>query len=146
MPSRQRVALYLVLGTLWASGCAWLVLDQFFAGVTQFGRTAHPWAGPMLLLHGVVALFALYLLGWVTARHVLRWWPSGLRRLSGGFLTAFLALLNVSGFALFFLSDDRWQHLAASFHDVLGVTVTVLGIQHWFFTRHRDIRSAASRP
>ncbi len=146
MPSRQRASLYLVLGTLWASGCGWLVLDQFFAGATQFGRTPHPWAGPLLLLHGVLALLGLYLLGWVTARHVLRWWPAGRRRLSGGVLAAFLALLSLSGFALFFLSDDRWQHLAASSHDVLGVAVTVFGVQHWFFARHRDIRSAASRP
>ena len=57
-----------------------------------------------------------------------------------------LALLVVSGFALFFLSDDRWLRSVALFHDALGLIVTVFGIQHWFTAKRRDIRSAASRP
>jgi hypothetical protein len=69
-----------------------------------------------------------------------------LRRLSGGTLAAFLMLLIVSGFALFFVSDDRWQHLMAAAHDLLGLGVTVFAIQHWIFARRRDMRSAASRP
>lgn len=146
MPGRQRVAIYIVLGGLWASGCLWLLLDEFFARSGQFGTTPHPWQPPILLLHGIVAIVGMYLLGWVTARHVLRWWPGRLRRLSGSTLAAFLALLVVSGFALFFLSDDRWLRIAALAHDALGLGVTVFGIQHWFFARRRDIRRAASRP
>ena len=146
MPTRQRAAIYVVLGVLWASGCLWLLLDQFFGRPGQFGTTPHPWQPGILLIHGIVAIVAMYLLGWVTARHVLRWWPGRLRRLSGGTLAAFLVLLVVSGFALFFVSDDRWQRGAALTHDVLGLGVTVFGIQHWFFARRRDMRSAASRP
>jgi hypothetical protein len=100
----------------------------------------------VLLLHGVAAIVATYLFGWITARHVLRWWPARRRRLSGATLAAFLAALSVSGFALFFLTDDRWQRGAAVSHDVLGVAVTVFAIQHWFFASGRDMRSAASRP
>jgi hypothetical protein len=146
MPSRQRAAIYVVLGGLWLSGCLWLMLDQFFARPGQFGPMPHPWQPAVLLIHGVVAIFGMYLLGWVTARHVLRLWPGRLRRMSGAALTAFLVLLVVSGFALFFVSDDRWQRAAALSHDALGLLVTVFGIQHWFFARRRDMRSAASRP
>jgi hypothetical protein len=146
MPGRQRSAIYLILGLLWLSGCLWLLLDQFFARPGQFGPTPHPWQPPLLLLHGVVAIAGMYLLGWVSARHVLRWWPGRLRRWSGATLATFLVLLVVSGFALFFVSEDRWQRVAALSHDVLGVGVTVFGIQHWFFARRRDMRSAASRP
>ncbi len=146
MPSRQRAAIYLVLGGLWLSGCLWLVLDQFFARPGQFGPMPHPWQPAILLVHGIVAIFGMYLLGWVTARHVLKWWPGRLRRLSGATLATFLALLVVTGFALFFVSDDRWQRAAATFHDVLGLAVTGFGIQHWFFARRRDMRRAASRP
>ena len=144
--TRQRLAIFIVLGGLWASGCLWLVLDQFFARPGAFGPTPHPWQPALLLIHGVVAIFGMYLLGWVTARHVVRWWPGRLRRLSGATLMGFLALLAVSGFALFFVTDDRWQRIAALSHDVLGIGVTVFGIQHWFFARRRDMRSAASRP
>ncbi len=146
MPLRKRTAIFLVLGGLWLTGCLWLVLDQFFTRRGQFGPLAHPWQAPLLLLHGILAIAAMYLLGWVSARHVLRWWPGGLRRVSGATLSVFLMLLVASGFALFFLSDDRWQHGAAVTHDVLGIGVTAAGIQHWFFARQRDIRRAASRP
>jgi hypothetical protein len=146
MPVRRRLAIYLVLGTLWLSGCVWLALDQFFQTKGPFGMLAHPWQPTLLLAHGILAIVSMYLLGWVGARHVLRWWPVRLRRLSGGTLAAFLTLLIISGFALFFVSDDRWQHLTASAHDLLGLGVTVFAIQHWIFARRRDMRSAASRP
>ena len=146
MPARQRLAVFSILGGLWITGCLWLMLDQFFARPGTFGPMPHPWQPALLLVHGVVAIVGMYLLGWVTARHVVRWWPGRLRRLSGATLSAFLLLLVVSGFALFFLSDDRWQHLAALSHDFLGVGVTVFGIQHWFFASRRDMRKAASRP
>jgi hypothetical protein len=146
MPNRQRAAIYSVLGGLWLSGCLWLMLDQFFARRGQFGPMPHPWQPAILMIHGVVAIIGMYLLGWVTARHVLNLWPGRLRRVSGAALAAFLALLVVSGFALFFMSDDRWQRAAALSHDALGLLVTLFGIQHWFFARRRDMRSAASRP
>jgi uncharacterized membrane protein len=146
MPARKRLAIYLVLGSLWLSGCVWLALDEFFESRGQFGMTPHPWAPAILLVHGIVAILSMYLLGWVTARHVLRWWPGRLRRLSGGVLAVFFVFLSLSGFALFFVSDDRWQHLAATAHDALGLGITVFAIQHWFFARRRDMRRAASRP
>ena len=142
MPERQRLAIYLVLGTLWLSGCLWLCLDRFFARRGEFGMTPHPWQPAILLLHGVIAILSMYLLGWITARHALRWWPGRRRRLSGATLGAFLALLAVSGFALFFLSDDQWQHAAASTHDALGLGVTVFGIHHWLFAKRRSTRDA----
>jgi hypothetical protein len=146
MPAGRRLAIYLVMGALWFSGCAWLVLDQFFESKGQFGMQPHPWERAILLAHGIIAILTMYLLGWVTARHVLRWWPGRLRRLSGGVLAAFFVLLSVSGFALFFVSDDRWQRSAAVAHDALGLGVTLFALQHWIFARRRDIRSAASRP
>ena len=146
MPGQQRAAIYCVLGGLWLSGCVWLVLDQFFSRPGPFGVTPHPWQPGLLLIHGIIAIAGMYLLGWVTARHVVRWWPGRVRRVSGTLLAGFLGLLVISGFALFFVSDDRGQRIASLSHDVLGVGVTVFGIQHWFFARRRDMRSAASRP
>lgn len=146
MPARKRLAIYSIFGALWLSGIAWLVLDRFFESRGPFGTTPHPWQPAILLIHGVIAILSLYLLGWVTARHVLRWWPGRLRRVSGATLAVLFALLAVSGFALFFTSDDRWQHLAAIAHDALGIGITGFVIQHWFFARRRDMRSAASRP
>jgi hypothetical protein len=137
MPGRRRVAIYLVFGGLWITGCWWLSLDLLVAKRGPFGAAPHPLEPPLLLIHGVAAVLGMYVLGWISARHVLRWWPGGLRRLSGGGLAAMLGLLVVSGFALFFLSDDEWQHSAAVVHEVLGVAVTLFAVQHWFFRGRR---------
>lgn len=146
MPGRQRLAVYVILGLLWLSGGVWLLLDQFFQRQGEFGAMQNPWQPPLLLVHGIVAIGSMYLLGWISARHVLRWWPSRLRRLSGSLLASLLTILVLSGFALFFLTDDRWQHASVVAHDVIGIAITAFAVQHWFFARRRDMRSAASRP
>jgi hypothetical protein len=133
MSRRLRLCVFLLVGVLWLSGCLWLGLDQLFTKRGPFGATPHPWEPPTLLVHGVAAILSMFLFGWISARHVLRWWPGGMRRVSGGTLAAFLAVLTVTGFALFFLTDDASQRAAAVTHEVLGVAVTVSAIQHWFF-------------
>src|SRR5271155_2812168 len=97
MSKRQRLAVFLIAGGLWLSGCVWLCLDQLFATRGQFGVTPHPWEPPILLVHGLTAILSMYLFGWIGARHVLRWWHVGLRRVSGGTLAAFLSILILSG-------------------------------------------------
>jgi hypothetical protein len=86
-------------------------------------------------MHGIIAILSMYLFGWITARHVMRWWPAGMRRVSGGGLAAFIAILIVSGFALFFLTDDGWIRYSAVSHEVLGLAVTVFAIRHWIYRR-----------
>jgi len=51
---------------------------SFFESRGQFGMKPHL-EPAVLLVHGIVAILSMYLLGWVTARHVLRWWPGRLR-------------------------------------------------------------------
>jgi hypothetical protein len=138
MPAATRAATYVILGSLWLSGCVWLCLDRYFAVRGPFGTTPHPWAAPLLLWHGIIAVASLYLLGWMTARHVARWWPHHRRRLSGGTFAGCLVLLTVSGFALFFLTDEGWQQRTASLHDIVGLAVTVFGLQHGFLWRRRE--------
>jgi hypothetical protein len=135
MPRRQRLAVYLVSALLWATGIGWLVLDQFFARQEQFGRTPHPLESPLLLAHGILAIASAYLLGWVSARHVLLWWTAGLRRVSGAVFAALLAILAVTGFALFFVSSDRWQRFAQLSHEALGLAIVLFAVQHWLFGR-----------
>jgi hypothetical protein len=135
LSAAQRLSIYGIVGALWSTGCAWLILDQFFTRRGQFGATPHPWEPPLLLVHGVISILSMYLFGWITARHVLRWWPARMRRWSGGGLAAFIAALIVSGFALFFLTDDGLIHDAAVIHELLGVAVALFAIRHWTHRR-----------
>lgn len=127
----QRAVVYVVVGMLWATGAAWLLLHEFLQRSGPFGSTPHPLEPAVLTAHGVLAILAMYLLGWVSARHALRWWLRGLRRWSGGTLAGLLMLLVVSGFALFFVSDDAWQRYAAVVHEVFGLGVLLIAIPHW---------------
>jgi cytochrome b561 len=140
MSKALRLVVYIILGALWLSGCLWLLLDQFFSQAGQFGSTPNFLQPPLLLLHGVLALCSLYLLGYVSAHHVVRWWRRGLRRLSGGSLATILAILTLGGFALFFVSDDEWQHWLVETHDLLGIAVTAFALQHWLFRRPPNAR------
>ena len=139
MPRRQRVVVYTVCTALWASGMVWLLLDLFFRRRGEFGWAPHPLQSPILLLHGVLAILSLYVLGWVSSHHALRWWPVGRRRLSGGAFLAVTLLLTVTGFALFFLIDDAWQRAAKLIHEIAGVLITLMALEHWLMGRRAGI-------
>lgn len=138
MPERLRYAIYLVFGGLWFSGCAWFVLHQFFATPTEFGEARHPWEPPLLLTHGVLSVVTAYLFGWIMARHAAEAWNMRKRRVSGSLLTTLLVVLSVSGFALFFLSDARWQTGIAQIHEIVGLLVTLFAIEHWRVMRQSE--------
>jgi cytochrome b561 len=135
MSKAQRLTVYLIVGALWLSGCVWLCLDQFFSQAGPFGSTPNFLQPPLLLIHGVLALLCLYLFGYISSHHIVRWWRSHFRRLSGGTFAAILAILTLGGFALFFVSDDQWQHVLVQTHDGLGIVVTAFALQHWLFAR-----------
>jgi hypothetical protein len=144
MPRRQRLVVYGICIALWASGLLWLLLDVFFERRGEFGWVPHPLQPPILLLHGVLAIVSLYVLGWVSSHHALRWWSEGSRRSSGGAFLALSLVLTVSGFALFFLVDDDWRRAAKLTHEVVGVLVTLIALQHWAIRRRA--RTFTERP
>ena len=143
MPRRQRLAVYLISTLLWASGLLWLMLDEFFTHEGQFGRTPHPLESPVLLVHGILAIVSAYVLGWISARHVLQWWTAGLRRWTGTVFATLVAILSLSGFALFFLSSDEWQRFTKITHEALGAAIIVFAIQHWLFGRRSQPSTTA---
>jgi hypothetical protein len=57
-----------------------------------------------------------------------------------------LIALSLSGFALFFVSDDLWQRMAKLTHEVLGVGITLFAVQHWLVGRRVRSSQEASRP
>ena len=133
MPVALRVTTYVVFTVLWLSGCIWLVLHEFFATQGEFGTVQHPWEPALLLMHGVIAVFAVYVLGWLTARHITEKLEQSRRLVSGFALLVLLFVLSISGFALFFLTDDRVRAWSSDLHEILGLTITLFAVEHWFF-------------
>ena len=131
IPLALRWTLNAVSVGLWVSGCVWLVLHLWFQTPTEFGAGPHDWEPPLLLIHGLLAVPALYLFGWISARHALDGWRMARRRPSGALVFVTLAVLVLSGFALYFLSGDGVRAFAAVVHEAIGVAAIAAALLHW---------------
>lgn len=135
MPPALRIAAYVGVGTLWLSGGALLVLQLFLRRPDEFGLLRHPFEPGLTTLHGVLAVLGLYLLGWLSARHVGEAWWRAERRASGSTLLTALGILTLSGFALFFLGSDTLRGAMIGVHDWLGALALAPALAHWLTPR-----------
>lgn len=131
MPLSLRLTIFFVFGGVWLTGCTWLALHLYFETPDEFGVARHPWEPTLLWVHGVLSIALAYVFGWIMARHASEAWRQRKRRLSGGLLTAVAAVLSISGFLLFFVTNDALQLQSARVHEVIGMLVTLFAIEHW---------------
>lgn len=138
-------AVLLLLALLWLSGAYWLLLHYVWAKPGEFGVIRHPLEAPTLLVHGIVAMLALFLIGWFAARHAGAV-SSGRRVPSGWLLTIMTAVLLVAGCAQLFLTSAAWQSAVALVHEAIGVALPLPLLVHgWHASaaaRERDRGSA----
>ena len=140
MSTALRRVIYTICMLLWLSGCAWLVVHFFFPAATDFGPAPNPLEPWLLRLHGSVAVVAVFLFGWITSEHISDRWRKPQNRFSGLSLAAFVSILAISGYALYY-TTDRLHDAAAVVHEVLGALAIVFALVHW---RAKE-RSAANR-
>ena len=133
-----RRALYAAFGLLWFTGCTWLVLHYLFRIESEFGPAPHPWEPGVLTVHGIVAMLALFLFGWVSGGHIGDNWRPRPRRASGVWLTSLLGLLVVTGIANYYLADGSWHEGSALVHEIIGVAVLLPLAWHFFKPRRRQ--------
>jgi hypothetical protein len=143
MSGGLRLAVMLTFGALWLTGCYWLLLHYFFARPSDFGPVQHPWAPTILRMHGWIAVAAVFLLGWITARHVSDRWPQMIKRVSGVGIASVAAILALTGYALYY-TTDHLHDLAAATHEVLGGAAVLLALAHW--RPHRRARRSRLLP
>ena len=145
MSAGLRGAVYTVFGVLWVSGAAWLVVHLLFPQQTSFGPAPNPWEPAILRVHGWTATAAMFLLGWISARHIVDRWPLHRRRPSGLLLSALGALLVLSGYALYY-TTDRLHASASMTHEILGAAGILLAVLHWYVSAARRGRLANQEP
>jgi hypothetical protein len=126
---RISIALLGVLAALWLSGSYWLLLHYVWARPGEFGVIRHPFEAPTLLVHGVIAMAALFLLGWFAGRHAGAA-SSGRRVASGWSLTLLTAVLVTAGCAQLFLTSAAWQEALAVVHEVIGAALPLPLLVH----------------
>jgi hypothetical protein len=146
MSSALRISLIVAGAALWLSGCAWLAAHYFFGHVTDFGVLPNPWEAPLLHLHGWLGGTGVFLLGFVTARHVTDRWLQQVRRISGWSMAGVAALLLLTGYALYYTTGG-WHDAVALLHEIIGAAAILFAITHW--RRYRAapaLRSRTARP
>jgi hypothetical protein len=134
MAAAARAAVLTGGALLWLSGLVWLVLHYAFAQSSPFGALPNPWEPVLMRAHRVLAVGAVFLLGWITAAHVTERWPSARKRFSGLTLAASAAVLAVSGYGLYYTTGS--PHAAAALiHEGLGALSLLAGLAHWWWRR-----------
>lgn len=136
LPRVVRASLYGVGALLWLSGAVWLVLHYVFPEATAFGPLPNPWEAPLMRAHGLIAVSAVFLIGWMMAAHVTVRWASDRNRRSGLVLGGAALLLIFSGYALYYTTGAA--HDAASIaHVAIGVLSPAAALAHWWRNRLR---------
>lgn len=132
---RREVLVYVVLGTLWASGAGWLIFHYFLHQASEFGELPHPLEAWWLRLHGAAAFAALWLLGLLWAVHLVPAWNAR-RRSSGIVLSAITAMLAVSGYLIYYVGAESARAWIVLAHWLLGLAVIVPLLLHALRGRH----------
>jgi hypothetical protein len=135
-----RFTVHAIFTSLWLLGAAVFVLKHFFPVAGEFGPAPHPWQPSILALHGIVAVAATFLFGWICADHVALTWRLRADRASGVWLLALVSVLIVTGFAAFFLVDDSLRAMNGTLHEWLGLALMLPWIMHLMFGRDTSRR------
>jgi heme A synthase len=131
MASWLRNSLYGSLGTLWLTGCAWLLLHGSFQRSTEFGSTPHPLQPVLLSVHGIVAVVAVFFVGWVAGTHIGANWATRFNRVSGLALLIAMGLLALTGWSGYYLTVESFRADVATVHEAIGVLAIAPALVHW---------------
>jgi hypothetical protein len=86
----------------------------------------------LIAVHGFSAMFFVLWLGTLLASHVSQAWKARKNRLNGAFFLVAVGLLTLSGYALYYLSNESLRAADGQFHLWLGVAApALLGWHIW---------------
>lgn len=127
-------------GLLWSSGVAWLLLHYFGQTEGEFGPETNPVEPWALRLHGASMIAALLGVGSLLVVHIWRGWAYRRQRVVGAALATVVALLTLTGYLLYYVSDETLRAGVSIFHWVIGLATLPLFVVHY---RHgRRIRNS----
>lgn len=128
---RHKAALYLITFAVFASGVAWWLLDRFAVQADEFGglmkSPAEPW---MLKIHGAAAMLILVVLGTLLPIHVKRSWQAKQNLLTGVGLLGFFGILTLTGYGLYYASEENVRALTSNVHLWVGFALPAVLVWH----------------
>ena len=125
-PFHRRV-FYTVFGILWGSGALWLLIEWFKDPELGAARTLLQTFS--MKIHGATMLLYLALLGSLFT-HVRRGTALKANRLSGFSIITLNTVLALSGWLLYYVSDDGLRAWSSTLHWIVGVSVLPLLCGH----------------
>jgi hypothetical protein len=146
---RHRLYLYVIGGSLAASGIAWLIAHYLLSNPSEFGETHHPSEPWWLRLHGAAVMAFLVLLGTILPGHVTRAWSLRRNRalpvrknvVTGTLMLSLVTALALTGYGLYYCGDEELRPYISTGHWLVGLTAAASFYQH-----HRSgLRRARSR-
>jgi len=142
---RHRWSLYAVGLTLFLSGLAWSGLHH----LDQNGNTSGPWRElkpSVMTVHGLVAAGFVLLLGTLLPVHVRHSWHARRNRANGAFLLSAVSTLTLSGYALYYLGNERIRAWCSNVHFWLGAIIPLLLVLHIWSGRRATGGSPSKEP
>ena len=130
LSSGHRRWVYWTAAAVFASGVLWLIFHYFFETAGQFGPSPHPLEQWWLRLHGAAAMASLLVVGSLIPVHVRRGWHQRRNRPAGIVLSAVLLVLLLSGYALYYLGDERSRGWISVLHWAIGTGSPLLLLWH----------------
>src|SRR5215471_9095769 len=129
-PHWLRAGVHALFAALWIAGAGVFVLKHFLTVTTDLGVAQNPWQANVLIVHGVLAVAATFLFGWIAADHVAVTWRTGADRTSGVWLLWLVAVLIITGFAGFFLVADSVRAWNGTLHEIVGLALIAPWVVH----------------
>ena len=115
----HRRAIYALTVALIVSGIGWIVACYALAPPGDPTPAPHPFAGPLLAIHGISAYAALIAYALVGHAHLRTGWRVPALRSAALALLTTIAVLAVTGIGFYYVAAEsaipiiRWAHVAA---------------------------------
>jgi hypothetical protein len=133
----RRLTVYAVALGVWTTGCLWLLFHYFMRQPTEFGFEVHPLEPVWLKLHGAFAFAALWMVGLLSANHMVNGWAAKRRRWSGVLLLAFVTIMIITAYLLYYAGTEETRKYASVIHWSLGISVLIAFVWHRFHLVNR---------
>lgn len=132
IPLHFRFFVYATSFALLATGLAWKALDLWVTVSTPIGAQKHPAEAWVLRAHGAAALLSVFVFGQLYSSHIRVSWRVGRKRGSGATLVGVIATLVVSGYLLYYASNEDLRDVTARAHFWLGALAPLPFLFHLF--------------
>jgi hypothetical protein len=123
----HRRLFYVVFGILWGSGALWLLIEWFKDPELGAARTLLQTFS--MKVHGAMMLVYLAMLGTLIT-HIRRATALKANRLSGFSVIAINGILALTGWMLYYLTDDTWREWSSTVHWGIGLAALPLLCGH----------------